>query len=1067
MAWLETNSYDSIVEKLENVKNGSCKFNEETKKEAEALLEDKSISKEQRDKIQGYLDFYATLKTCVDTEKEATKESVEQNATILIRKLEEISKDNKSFSKLDKKLVDAIAAQLDYLEQNNTEDYANLLQQISITSTKYRNFVKEWYTNKLPHFEKLIVDEKEKLIWFLTESALNLDKKDLDQRLILFSEAKNKTKQKVILDHIIKNEIDQKGYNIQISTGNKFNVINVDGKIIQNANIEKIKKYISASDIESYQIYTQTVEYKLLNQVSIPTKDNESTTPINLVNSSPEAVRKKLSETTIAKLAIPGLLLAYLFGFIWGKDKDWNKTSFMSRFGKVLLWGAALGLTATTINELWGDTWSMIKSVKDKVDEWADGWVDWVSDTYKQIETWAINTINNNPDFKRTYTEIVKIDKQSPSSLWKENIQHLFQTCSIDETFKYVSTSTIEWFVNNSDNIIAKQIWNDIPTKENWDEYSNSELRSFLSLLLSQRDNGDSHGAALLISKEKTENNTNSTNVSENTKIVPESNQTENNTAIDTENPEKKNLNSPAQSPIENNQDSVEEFNNFITVAQIIDGRNYLFSEDGKSEFLDYSQLSPEVSELLFDYEKTQTKANNLLFILWIVDIKDKDILIEKLYKSINSLNPLDIENGIKELKVSINDILDELPATIGNIWNRQDVLNYLVDEGYYDAASREIVNHNFEKIMWEISQEDIENFYNYYTLTPQIEQALKSIPDFEEKIRNKKDDLEWYISKFKTTILSQPEFAWMSESEIIDQTRKSFLEGYSKSLLFEWAVNNQRKYGWELTQNNETDLFAEIEWIWWFDISEKNADFWWEEALIFIGTQIAATAAWLVTVWAWAVAVNALVYWTRWARVANYVAKSGRIVNWAYSLAGAAASWAAFNVGYTWLNSVLEWKNLYTTEWFVNSAIGWVAFKAAWKVFESLKPALKISGKFVLKHPIIATLWTAWLWTVWYNTMPESIQLEPGEWTQEEILEATTLIITLVLAKKAWNVINNYRITKTQNWIKVDAMRKWEQFAKQYRWEKFHAHYNGTKEEVRQNILNRYSNMKNVQPKI
>jgi hypothetical protein len=33
---------------------------------------------------------------------------------------------------------------------------------------------------------------------------------------------------------------------------------------------------------------------------------------------------------------------------------------------------------------------------------------------------------------------------------------------------------------------------------------------------------------------------------------------------------------------------------------------------------------------------------------------------------------------------------------------------------------------------------------------------------------------------------------------------------------------------------------------------------------------------------------------------------------------------------------------------------------------------------------------------------MPESIQLEPGEWTQEEILEATTLIITLVLAKKA-----------------------------------------------------------------
>jgi hypothetical protein len=109
----------------------------------------------------------------------------------------------------------------------------------------------------------------------------------------------------------------------------------------------------------------------------------------------------------------------------------------------------------------------------------------------------------------------------------------------------------------------------------------------------------------------------------------------------------------------------------------------------------------------------------------------------------------------------------------------------------------------------------------------------------------------------------------------------------------------------------------------------------------------------------------------------------------------------------------------------------------------------------------------TAWLWVVWYNTIPESIQLDPGEWSQEEILEATTLIITLILAKKGHNAFKNYRATKAENGIKVDAIKRSEQFETKYRWEKFHAKYNTAKEEAKQNIVNRYSNMKNVKPKI
>lgn len=1069
MAWLETNSYNSVVEKLGNINNGSSKFNEETRKEAEALLKDETINQKQRDEIQAHLDVYATLKTSVNTEKEATKELVEKNATVLINKLQELSKDNKSISKIDGKLIASIEKQLDYLEENNVEEYAKLLQQLSITSTQYRNFVNEGYTEKLPHFEKLIISEKEKLIGFLTESALDLDSKDLSQRLALYSGSKNKTKQKVILDHIMKNEIDNKNYTIQTSTDNNFNVLDSNNNKVENKEIQEIKKYISASDIQSYEIYKQTVDYKLLNQVSLGVDANgNNNTVADIINSSPESVRSKLTDLTVIKL-LPFIgIVSYLFGFIGGKDKDGNKTSFMSRFGKVLLWGAALGLTATTINELWGNTWSLIRSAKNWIDEFWDTIFDWVSNIYNQVTEWAENTLNNNPALKKTYTSLIEADKNNPTPVGKQNIENLFRACSIDKIFENVAPSTIEWFVNNNDNIIAKQIWLEIPTKEDWKEYSNSELRNFLALLLTKKDHSDTYGSDLLILKDEPTQSTNNENTTESTNITPVSSNIENTSQEELESVEKKKLNNNTSEANIDSQEEIEKLNIFVTVAQIIDGRHYLFSEDGKSEFLDYSQLSPGISDILHDYETTKLKADNLLFILNIVEIKWKDVLLKKLYNSINGVNPLDIENTVAWLNTTINDILNQLPGNVGNIWKRKDALNYLTENGYYDAVSREIVNHNFDEIVWEITPKDLENFYNYYTVTPQIEHALKSIPDFEEKLRNTKNDLEWYISKFKAEIISQPQFAWIDQNTIIDQTRKNFLEGYSKSLLFEWAVANEITYWiFESSQNNETDLFAELEWIGWFDISEKNADFWWEEALMFIGTQIVATAAWLVTVWAWAVAVNALVYGARWAKVANYIAKSGRIVNWVTKVASAATSWAAFNLGYTWLNSVVEWKNLYTTEWFVDSAIGWIAFRAAWKVFESLKPALKTSGKFVLKHPVITSLSTAWLWVVWYNTIPESIQLDPGEWSQEEILEATTLIITLILAKKGHNAFKNYRATKAENGIKVDAIKRWEQFETKYRWEKFHAKYNTAKEKAKQNIVNRYSNMKNVKPKI
>jgi hypothetical protein len=136
----------------------------------------------------------------------------------------------------------------------------------------------------------------------------------------------------------MKNEIDNKNYTIQTSTDNNFNVLDSNNNKVENKEIQEIKKYISASDIQSYEIYKQTVDYKLLNQVSLGIDANgNNNTVADIINGSPESVRSKLTDLTVIKL-LPFIgIVSYLFGFIGGKDKDGNKTSFMSRFGKVLL----------------------------------------------------------------------------------------------------------------------------------------------------------------------------------------------------------------------------------------------------------------------------------------------------------------------------------------------------------------------------------------------------------------------------------------------------------------------------------------------------------------------------------------------------------------------------------------------------------------------------------------------------------------------------------------------------------------------------------------------------------
>jgi hypothetical protein len=148
------------------------------------------------------------------------------------------------------------------------------------------------------------------------------------------------------------------------------------------------------------------------------------------------------------------------------------------------------------------------------------------------------------------------------------------------------------------------------------------------------------------------------------------------------------------------------------------------------------------------------------------------------------------------------------------------------------------------------------------------------------------------------------------------------------------------------------------------------------------------------------AIATTANATWTwfrQWWKIL-----SAQVARWATMWT---VNWASFYTGYAtvhWIDSDAlanwEWsyENAHSMDGYIDSAMFWVAWRAyQWlKIWNILSKVWNNKvWKFVLNHPKKFS-WLALAWAFGINqTLPEEIQLEPGEWSKEEIMSVLMFV--------------------------------------------------------------------------
>ena len=461
------------------------------------------------------------------------------------------------------------------------------------------------------------------------------------------------------------------------------------------------------------------------------------------------------------------------------------------------------------------------------------------------------------------------------------------------------------------------------------------------------------------------------------------------------------------------------------------------------------------------EYQTESLKVSNLLFIIQNITVdKDKPELNEELrnqlIESVNNVNIFDFENTIPQLNNTIVNVISHLPNDTLDITDRISVLNYIREQWNTSAVATEIVNNNFHEL--NISPDDLNKFIRTWFQSDEIKKLSEEDWDLFEKISEKRSEVTQYIAEVQDTIL--PEYKELypdvDGAEILEDIQNSIVEGYAKWLLYEtylatkmWFLTVDMSY---VSNNPEEILFAEMRWVGTFDFSDENNDLFSKEAITFVAVQALAIWAGLLTMWAWTVGINALVYGTRAWKLLKSVATTANLSRtWSWFIHGSkvlwaqivrwgsmwAMNWASFYAGYAWVHWIdsdalanweLSYESAYSMDGLIDSAMFWVA----WRAFQGLWLWDKLSKawKIIAKRPIL--IWApslAWALGI-HETLPEWIQLEPGEWTKEEIISVLMFVWSfyLKLPRSQYNNAanhtagQNFKFSRWNNWVQVQA---------------------------------------------
>jgi len=1028
----ENNNYSSLVQSIEQATKNKSTLDDVTIQVAEEALLNTDIDAGQKEKLSWLLNEYKALIQQTHTEVAQTQIDVEKNPDQIITELVDVIK-SKNIWKFTESFSKSVIKQLDFSEEKHPEKYTKMLLLLAEISNIYDKPESTQNTD----LEWVLKSEWKKLQIIITEASLDLENNTLEKNLDSYHQAKTSTVQKMILDYIHETEIKNKGYTIRHDVDNSFLVVNRDNRQIRTNAITTIQDQVSSQEMKDYVAFQKTDEYELMNSVPV-LWDSTVKDIIRQASGETQKEIKKFTETTWFKMLLPLAALAFIFWIVGGK------MSFWKRLLVLLGWGAALFAGNISAQEMWHG--SLFTLVKNGINEATDGLVK--TDDWKQ-KTRPMNVFN----------EIEFLNDNAEYQLGNNILTWLFTNIYSNDHFKNTHISVIERFITNKW-AVAKDVFGEpLPKKENWSDYTTGELQQFLRLTLWAKDSADTYGDHLLqrrghipgTSPQRSQEphslipGTDLENTQEARSLIPGTdleNTQEARSLIpgtDLENTQEARSLIPG-TDLENTQEArslipgtitAEELENneiirYQTIWYFENGTQYLFWEDGTDTALDYDSLSPNFKEAFDNYYGVSEQAENLLFILNTIGWKTEEI--DTLNQSLNQVHIYKLDETIPQLQTTIQNIVWALPWSLGDVSDRVGILEYLREEGLYDAVSREIVEKNFDEIV-NLSEEDLQNFIENGTTNNKIDQLKREDSDLYNKVVEKKNEIEEYIAEFRSEILSQPEYEWLDQNAILKSTKNIFLTWFTKHLLF--TTQRESEMGvFDVNQQGsaELKLFWEMEWVWLLDISDKNIDFWWKEALIMVWTQAIAIGIWALTMWAWTIAVNALVHGTRWVRglkqmsniwkIANGTIKWSWIMPWTWVTAAKLArwvstwalGWVSFNAWYTLVNSGFAWENLYSKEWFMDAAKFWIALK--W--FEAFKNIyrgvawvstkwniLKESSKFVVKHgvniwvPVAIAMWLDW----WKWAL--DISFDEWEWTSEEVLQAMTIVASYALIRK------------------------------------------------------------------
>ena len=1043
----ETLHYNWVIESLEKAK-AQQQIDKNTIKQAQEMLKNNTLSQQESLKVNELLSEVMHLNQEVSNKVSETKESVEMNATDILNKIEKINS-SKDLQLLSPDLIKNLKKQLEYNKEKNPEIYLKLSNQLVELSNIYENQLQNDKVEKIPHLDELLQEQWKEFTNILDKNSLDLKNNSLENNLDLFKDEKNLNKKNLILDYIYQTEIINNNYRINSDENWKYSILDWDNSKVDTPEVNLFTKSVLLSDLNTLKIYQESEDSKIINTVPVLWDK----TVAQIIEQSPldtQKQYKKLSETTGAKLAPIALWAMFLFWLFTKEGWMW----FGKRLGWLIGWGLLFSALNTSAKELWHDgiiesvLWSSFSDILD--------WSIWdaVVNKPEKLKPW-----DQEKSYVDKYKNILLENKTSPQPLSNDYIKSFFGFCYNSESFRLSSVSNIQNYLNNTWTVnITDIFWAEIPKYNSGENIPESEIKRFLSLLISQKDINDNNWNELL----KQVNNSNTIpgwayikNSTDNSLSGWGSSAPETDESLaggDSQNPETDeslvggNSQNPetdeslaggnSQNPEQNNSLNWWISENELKNKELIRYKTIWYLEPGKELFLAadrsdkshfYEQLSVEMKESMFDYQEKTTKVENLLFIIQNISIdEDKPELNEKLKKQlidwVNNVNIFDFKNTLPQLDNAILNVISRLPEDNLDLTDRMSVLNYVREQWNTSAVAREIVNKNFHEL--NISPEDLKKFINSWYKTEEIKKLLKEDPDLTEKISDKESEVKQYIAEIQDTILPEykelyPDIDW---SEILKNIQTSIIEGYAKWLLYETHLASKMSFlQINLNSTNaEANLFAEMKWVGTFDFSDENLEILTWELATFALVQAVAIWAGLLTMWAGTVAINAAVYGTRAGKLFKTLATTANLsrtwnwfiqwtkVLWAQTLRWWAmwvANWTSFYTGYaavSWIDSdklahwELSYENAYSIDGFIDSAMFWVA----WRAFQGLWLSNYLSKAWTLiaKRPIL--IWApslAWALGL-HESLPESIQLEPGEWSKEEIISVLMFVWSFYL---------------------------------------------------------------------